>query len=92
MQRMKKFLNFFCSDPSVEGDVPFKSSNSENEIYCQEISNRPFSHVINDIKDHLHYNTWREIEEIYHGLKDSSTERIFRKIADFVHDVSNEIF
>lgn len=85
-------MNYFRSDPSVDGDVPFKSSKSANEIYCQEVSNRPFTHVTYDVKDHLHYDTWREIEKIYHDLKSASTDRIFTKVARFVHDVSNKIY
>ena len=52
------------SDPSIDGDTPFKSCRSGNEIFCQEISNEPRSRVTNDIKQQLHYDTWREIEEI----------------------------
>ena len=52
------------SDPSVEGDTPFKSCRSEYQIFCQEISDEPNSRVIDDIKQQLRYDTWREIEEI----------------------------
>lgn len=76
----------------MAGDTPFIPCKSSDEIYCQEISNQPFSHVTHDIKDQLHYTTWREIEEIYHGLKIGSTNRIFTKFAQFVREVSNEIF
>lgn len=84
-------LNSSCSDPSVDGDVPFKNSKSANEVYCQEVSNQPFTHATYDIIKQLHYDTWREIEKIYHDLKTAPTDRIFTKTARFVHDVSNEI-
>lgn len=58
-----KFRNF-NSDPSIDGDTPFKSCQSENEIFCQEISNEPKSSVTYDIKKQLHYDTWREVEKM----------------------------
>lgn len=53
----------------MEGDTPFKSCKSSEETFCQEISNKPKSSVTNDIKERLHYDTWREVEEIYKRLK-----------------------
>lgn len=61
-------IQFDISDPSIEGDTPFVSCKSSNEIFCQEISNAPTSSITYDIKEQLRYNTWQEIEEIYNGL------------------------
>lgn len=55
----------YSSDPSIEGDTPFKSCESPNEIFCQEISNEPKSHVTYSILERLHYYVWHEIEEIF---------------------------
>lgn len=63
---MLKILYLFIqSDPSIEGDTPFKSCKSFDEIYCQEISNHPKSHVTTNIKQQFHYDAWNEINEIY---------------------------
>lgn len=61
------FFGFFVniSHPSIEGDTPFKSSKSPNEIFCHEITNEPKTKILTDIKEQLHYETWREVEEIY---------------------------
>lgn len=59
---------FMHSDPSIEGDTPFKSSKSSDEIYCQEISNEPKSHVTTNIKEQFHYDAWNEIAGIYQNL------------------------
>lgn len=53
------------SDPSIEGDIPFKSCKSSDELYCNEISNDPKIRITTDIKKQLHYDTWREVEEVY---------------------------
>ena len=66
------------SDPSIDGDTPFKSCRSENEIFCQEISNE-LSRVTNDIKQQLHYDTWREIEEIM-VINDKGTASTFNRL------------
>ena len=60
------FWNF--SDPSIDGDTPFKSSKSSDEIYCQDISNDPKYRTTTNIKEQLHYDIWREIEEDYKHL------------------------
>lgn len=57
------------SNPSLEGDTPFKACGSSDVIYCQEISNSPRSSVTDNIKEQLHYETWREIENIYNNLQ-----------------------
>lgn len=54
---------FHVRNPSIEGDTPFKSCETPNEIYCQEISNDPTSSVATNIREQFHYNSWREIEE-----------------------------
>lgn len=59
----------YSSDPSIEGETPFKSSPSSDEIFCQEMSNEPGTRTTLNIKEQLHYGVWREIEEIYKGLK-----------------------
>lgn len=59
----------YSSNPSIEGDTPFQSSESQDEIFCQEISNDPTSSVTTNIKEQLHYDTWREIEQIYKKLQ-----------------------
>lgn len=61
-------LNNF-SNPSIEGDTPFKPCKSSTDIFCQEISNNPKSSVTNNIKEQLHFDTWREIEQTYKELK-----------------------
>lgn len=38
-------------------------------MYCTEIDNEPQSYVMTDIMQQLHYETWREVESIYHSLK-----------------------
>lgn len=55
--------------PSSEGDTPFKSCTSSTDIFCQEINDDLVSTVTTDIKDQLHYDTWREIEQIYKNRK-----------------------
>lgn len=64
----------FFSDPSIEGDTPFKPCKSPNEIFCQEISNEPKTRVTNDIMNQLHYNVWHDIEDIHKSLKGVSDE------------------
>lgn len=59
------------SDPSIEGDTPFKLSTSASEIFCQEIDNDPKSAVTTNIKEQLHYDVWRKIEQIYHYIRKS---------------------
>lgn len=56
-------------DPSIEGDTPFISCKSSDEIYCQEISNDPKSRVITDIKKQFHHDAWTKINKIYQRLK-----------------------
>lgn len=60
-------------NPSIENDTPFKSCESEDKVFCQEISNDPKSIVTTNIKEQLHYDVWREIEQIYKNLKKSQT-------------------
>lgn len=57
-------------DPSISGDTPFKSCRSENAIYCQELANELKTHVMNDIKEQLHYNVWRDVEMVVLHKKD----------------------
>lgn len=65
-------MNF--SDPSIEGDTPFKPCKSTTEMFCQEISNNSTSSVTTNIMEQLHYNTWREIEQSYRKVKIGSQE------------------
>lgn len=74
-----KFPNFI-SDPSIDGDTPFKSCRSENEIFCQEISNEPKSSVTDDILIKMHYDTWREIEKISLLDGDKGTGNRFNRL------------
>lgn len=63
------YFNYvWARDPSIEGDTPFKSCKSADEIYCQEVSNEPKSRVITNIKEEFHYDAWRKIDAIYNGL------------------------
>lgn len=64
------YQNF--SDPSIEGDTPFKSCKSEDEIYCQEVSNEVKTHITYDVKKQLQYELYREIDEIL-SLKNKTT-------------------
>lgn len=56
------------SDPSIEGDTPFKPTKSLNEIFCQNVSNELKTSVITDIAKQRHYDAWREIEKIYNDF------------------------
>lgn len=79
-QQNTHIFNFFfyipviIRNPSIEDDTPFKSCKSSTEVFCQEISNDPKSSVTNNIKEQLHYDTWRDIEETYNGLRIVSEE------------------
>lgn len=64
----------FFSDPSIEGDTPFRSCQSSGEVFCQEISNEPNTRMTTNIMDQLHYDVWHDIEKIYKSLKDVSHE------------------
>ena len=61
------FFEYF-SDPSIEGDIPFKSCQSSDEIYCHEVSNEPKTRITTNIKKQLNYDMWREIDDIYKNL------------------------
>lgn len=63
------------SDPSIDSDTPFKSCKSSDKIFSQEISNHRKSQVMDDIKEQLHYETWREVERIYKISSEASDER-----------------
>lgn len=56
------------SKPSIDGDTPFKSINSIDDIFCQEVANDLKTSVTNDIRQQIHYNVWHEIDEIYKSL------------------------
>lgn len=60
---------YLTRNPSIEGDTPFKSCKSSSEIYGQEISNKPKSYPIADIRKLYHLDTWNKIEAIYRRLK-----------------------
>lgn len=64
------------SNPSVEGDTPFKSSTSTNEIFAQDITNEPKSSLVTDIMEQIHFNTWKEIDDIYAKLKNDENEGV----------------
>ena len=61
-------LKYF-SDPSIEGDTPFKSTNSIDELFCQEVSNELKTSVTYEIREQLKYDVWHEIDEIYKSLR-----------------------
>lgn len=67
---------YLFSDPSIEGDTPFKSCQSMDEIFCQEISNEPKTQVTNNIMKQLHYDVWHDIEEIYEKKITSGQSRV----------------
>lgn len=66
------------SDPSIEGDTPFKSCRSSNEIFCQELTNEPKTRTINDIKNQMHYDLWREIESVALEIDDMTGNKANR--------------
>lgn len=53
----------------MEKDTPFRNCKSPNEVFCQEITIDEKSTVTTDITEQLHYNTWREVEDIYNQIK-----------------------
>lgn len=62
---MSSFYHFHHQrDPSIDGDTPFKSCRSANEIYCQELANELKTHVMSDIKEQLHYDVWQDVERV----------------------------
>ena len=61
-------LKYF-SDPSIEGDTPFKSTNSIDELFCQEVSNKMKTSVTYDIRKQTHYDVWHDVEAIYKSLR-----------------------
>lgn len=61
-ENITRNLNF--RNPSVQGDTPFKSSTSPNELFSQEIDNNPKTSVLTDITKQHHYDTWRDVEKI----------------------------
>lgn len=63
-------MNF--SNPSIKGDTPFQPCTSTDDIFCQEITNSPKSSTTLNIKQQLHYDTWRDIEQFYKQLMNSS--------------------
>lgn len=63
------------SNPSIVGDTSFQSCKSSKAIFCQEISNERKSHVMDNITEQLHYETWREIEKIYKNSTKQFYER-----------------
>lgn len=60
-------------DPTIEGDTPFKSCQSSDEIFCQEVSNERTTRVTYDIKEQMHYDLWKTIEKEATSLKPKST-------------------
>lgn len=54
-------------NPSIAGDLPMESSIPE-EILCNELTNGVLTHVTRDIKAEFHYDTLREIEEMFRAL------------------------
>ena len=60
-------LKYF-SDPSIEGDTPFKSINSIDGMFCQEVSNELKTSVTHNIPEQSKYDLWHEIDEIYKNL------------------------
>ncbi|KAG4071890.1 hypothetical protein HA402_006051 [Bradysia odoriphaga] len=75
IMRMVKMVTNFArtGNPSIENDTPFKAITSQNDLFCQEITNDPKSSVTTDIKDQFHYDTWREIEETYRRISSNNT-------------------
>lgn len=57
------------SDPSMEGDTPFKSSISTDEIFSQDIENDPKTIVVTNILEQTHFSTWKQIDDTYQKLK-----------------------
>lgn len=68
IQVRSEFNVSYFSNPSIESDTPFLPCESKQKIFCQEISNEPISTVTTNITEQLHYDTWREIEQIYNEL------------------------
>lgn len=66
------------SDPSIEGDTPFKSSSSIDDIYCQDVANELKTSVMYDIRQQKHYDVWHEIDEVYKRLNHSIYDRHFK--------------
>lgn len=62
-------------NPSIDGDTPFKRCQSPDMIFCQEVANEPRTHVINNIKEILHYSVWRDIEQVLRGSTGSKANR-----------------
>lgn len=71
-------------DPSIDGDTPFQGCQSPHMIYCQEVGNEPTTHVINGIKEILHYFVWRDIEK---AVKDSIGSKASRSSQGFVLNI-----
>ncbi|XP_055312058.1 esterase B1-like isoform X2 [Sitodiplosis mosellana] len=71
IRRMVDIITNFArtGNPSVEGDTPFMSSTSPDEILSQDITNDPNSSLVTNIMDQLHFNTWKQIDDSYKRLK-----------------------
>lgn len=62
------------SDPSVEGDTPFKSSMSPNEMFTQDITNEPKSSIVTNILEQINFDTWKAIDGTYEQLKNNNDQ------------------
>lgn len=56
-------------NPSVEGDTPYKSSTSPDEMFAQDVTNDIKSKLVTNIMDQMHYNTWENILDIFYKRK-----------------------
>ncbi|XP_031623525.1 esterase B1-like [Contarinia nasturtii] len=76
IMRMVNIVTNFAKtgNPSIEGDTPFKSSTSTEEIFSQDITNDSKTTLVTDIMDQLHFDTWKEIEDTYKIIKATHTE------------------
>ncbi|XP_031639929.1 esterase B1-like [Contarinia nasturtii] len=59
-------------NPSIEGDTPFKPIPSPNEIFAQDITNDLNTTLISDVLQELHFDTWKQIEEMYNKIKQNA--------------------
>lgn len=70
-------------DPSIKSDTPFKSCKSSDEIFCQDVSNEPKMRITYDIKKRLHYDLWREIDEIIVWKNETTNNKSNRFISEY---------
>lgn len=59
----------------MEGDTPFKSSTSPDQIFGQDITNDPNSILLTDVLQQSRYKTWMEIDEMYHQLNSTDNDQ-----------------